>query len=60
VIVAGAPRFYYQGYWFELLDPWPAGWGYNDDCYIDYMDDGYYLFDPMYPGVRVAVIVISG
>jgi hypothetical protein len=58
-VVEGRPRFQYSGYWFEFADPWPAGWSYDDDCYIDYVDDGYYLFDPRYPGMRIAVIVIS-
>lgn len=56
-IIEGRPRFQYSGYWFEILDPWPAGWSYDDDCYIDYVDDGYYLFDPRYPGVRIAIVV---
>jgi len=58
-VVEGQPRFQYSGYWFEFEDPWPASWSYDDDCYIDYVDDGYYLFDARYPGVRIAVIVIS-
>jgi hypothetical protein len=58
-VIEGQPRFQYSGYWFEFEDPWPAGWSYDDDCYIDYVGDGYYLFDPRYPGVRIAVIVIS-
>jgi DNA polymerase III gamma/tau subunit len=58
VIVDNQPRFQYSGYWFDIVDPWPAGWSYDDDCYIDYVDDGYYLFDPVHPGVRIAVTVI--
>jgi hypothetical protein len=58
VIVDNEPRFQYSGYWFQFADPWPAGWSYDDDCYIDYVDDGYYLFDPVHPGVRIAVTVI--
>jgi len=57
-MVAGQPRFQYGGYWFALVDPWPAGWSYDDNCYIDYVDDGYYLFDPLYPGVRIAIMVV--
>jgi hypothetical protein len=58
VIIEGRPRFQYSGYWFEILDPWPVGWSYDDECYIDYVDDGYYLFDPRYPGVRAALVVV--
>jgi hypothetical protein len=53
------PVVVYGGYSFQLVDPWPAEWSYDDDCYIDYMDDGYYLFDAMHPGIRIAVIVVQ-
>jgi len=58
VIVSGQPQFQYSGYTFELVDPWPQGWAYTDDCYIDYIDGEYFLFDLLYPGVRIAVIVV--
>jgi hypothetical protein len=57
-IVGGAPRFQYQGFWFQLTDPWPTGWAYTDEVYIIYVGDGYYLCDPLYPGVQVAIIVV--
>jgi hypothetical protein len=50
----GYPRFQYNGYWFEVLDPYPDYWGNNwyqtDDVYVDYNDGGYYLFNRRYPG----------
>jgi hypothetical protein len=56
----GYPRFYYGGSSFLLLDPWPGYWAddwyYSDDLYIDY-DDGYYLYNRMYPDVRLAITV---
>ncbi len=58
VIVENRPRFQSSGYWFEFVDAWPAGWSYDDDCYIDYVDDGYFLFDPIHPGVRIALTVV--
>ena len=58
VIVEGQPRFQYSGYWFAIADPWPAGWAYTDDCYIDYVDGEYFLFDLVHPGVRVALFVV--
>jgi hypothetical protein len=58
VIVDNRPRFQYSGYWFEIVDPWPADWAYTDDCYIDYVDDSYYLFDPFHPGMRLAIVVV--
>ena len=57
VIVAGQPRFQYGGYTFEFVDAWPAGWAYTDDCYIDYIDREYFLFDLLHPGVRIALVV---
>jgi len=58
IIIENRPRFQYSGYWFEIIDNWPADWAYTDECYIDYVDDGYYLFDPYHPGVRLAVVVV--
>jgi len=61
VVVGGYPRFQYGGYWIGLIDPWPEYWSddwyENDDVYIDYTDDGYYLFNRRYPGDRLSVIV---
>jgi len=58
VIVNNQPRFQYGGYWFEIVDPWPAQWSYSDDCYIDYIDDNYYLIDPLHPGIQIALFVV--
>jgi hypothetical protein len=58
VIVAGQPQFRYSGYTFEFVDAWPAGWAYTDDCYIDFIDGEYFLFDLLHPGVRIALIVV--
>jgi hypothetical protein len=57
-MVAGHPRFGYGGYRFEIGQPWPARWAYTDHCYIDFVGGGYFLFNPRYPGVRVAVAVV--
>lgn len=57
-IVEGQPRFQYGGYWFSIVDAWPADWAYTDDCYIDYIDGEYFLFDLRHPGVRVAIVVV--
>jgi hypothetical protein len=58
-VVEGQPRFQYSGYWFALANPWPAGWAYTDDCYIDYIDGEYVLIDLLHPGVQLALIVVS-
>jgi len=57
VIVEGRPRFQFSGYWFEIADPWPVGWAYTDECYVDYVDGEYFLFDVLHPGVRIALFV---
>jgi hypothetical protein len=57
VIVDGQPRFQSGGYWFIISDPWPVGWAYTDQCYIDYIDGEYFLFDVVHPGVRIALVV---
>jgi len=59
VIIEGAPRFQYSSYWFELAQPWPAQWAYTDVFYVDYIDGDYYMFDPLYPGMRIVVFVIE-
>jgi hypothetical protein len=57
-IVEGQPRFQYSGYWFALVDPWPVGWAYSDQCFIDYVDGEYFLFDLLHPGARIAIDVV--
>ena len=58
VIVEGAPRFQYAGYWFVIAQPWPEGWSYDDDVYIDYVDDGYWILSPVHPGLRIALTLV--
>jgi hypothetical protein len=57
-VVSGQPRFQYGGYWFVIGDAWPVGWDYSDDCYIDYVDGGYLLFDLAHPGASIVVSVV--
>jgi hypothetical protein len=59
VIVEGQPRFQYSGFWFSLAQPWPVGWDYNDNCYIDFIDGEYVLIDLLHPGVQIAVLVVD-
>jgi hypothetical protein len=58
VMVGGYSRFQYSGFWFGFVEPWPDGWYYTDDVYIDYVDGGYYMYDPYYPGARFAISVV--
>ena len=61
LFVGGYPRFQYDGYWITFVDPWPDNWNPDwyetDDVYLEYTDDGYYLYDANYPGIGIAVTV---
>jgi hypothetical protein len=60
-VYGGYPRFQCGGFWFGLMDPWPEYWSddwyNNDDVYIDYTGDGYYLYNRRYPRDRIAITV---
>lgn len=58
VQVEGGQGFVYGGYSFVLVDAWPPDWAYTDDCYVDYIDGEYFLFDLFHPGVRIALFVV--
>jgi hypothetical protein len=58
VMVGGYSRFQYGGFWFGFVQPWPVGWYYTDDVYVDYIDGGYYLYNPYYPDARVCISVV--
>src|SRR6266576_4260239 len=61
LVVGGYPRFQYGGFWFSVVDPWPEYWSDdwydNDDVYIEYYGDGYYLYNRRFPQDRIAISV---
>jgi hypothetical protein len=61
IVVDGYPRFQYGGFWFSMVDPWPEYWSRTwyetDDVYVDYVNDGYYMYNRRHPGVAIAVNV---
>jgi hypothetical protein len=61
LVVGGYPRFQYHGYWLSAVDPWPEYWGNdwydNDDVYVTYADDGYYLYNRRYANVAIAISI---
>lgn len=61
LVVGGYPRFQYQGYWISTLDPWPDYWGNNwyddDDVYVSYVDNGYYLYNRRFPTAGIAISI---
>lgn len=64
VYIGGRRRFWYGGYWFGLVDPWPqywaADWYAMDEMYIIYYGGGYYLCNQRYPGIRIAIVFYGG
>lgn len=59
IVDSPQPTIVYGGYSFLLVDPWPSVWAFDDVVFIDFVDDEYFLFDPLYPGIRVALVVIE-
>jgi|SRR5882724_2549144 len=61
IVVNGYPRFQYGGFWFSVVDPWPEYWSRTwyetDDVYVDYVNDGYYMYNRRHPGVGIAINV---
>ncbi len=59
MFVGGYPRFQYDGYWVTFADPWPQTWAQawfeTDAVYINYTNDGYYLYNRNHPGVAIAI-----
>ena len=48
-------RFQYGGYSFGFVDPWPSNWLYTQDVFVIEINGVYYLCNPMYPGVNLAL-----
>jgi hypothetical protein len=51
-------RFRYGGYDFGFVEPWPIGWGYSDDVYVEYDDGGYYMYNRVHPGMRISIDIL--
>jgi hypothetical protein len=48
-------RFQYGGYSFGFVGVWPSNWLYTQNVYVIEIDGVYYLCNPMYPGVNLAL-----
>jgi hypothetical protein len=48
-------RFQYGGYWFGFAGAWPSNWLYTQDVFVIEINGVYYLCNPMYPGVNIAL-----
>jgi hypothetical protein len=51
----GNRRFQYGGYSFGFVGAWPSNWLYTQDVFVVEIDGVYYLCNPMYPGVNIAL-----
>ena|SRR5271156_3660094 len=48
-------RFQYGGYYFGFVDAWPSNWLYTQNVYVVDINGVYYLCNPVYPGVNLAL-----
>lgn len=48
-------RFQYGGYAFGFVGVWPANWLYTQEVFVVDIDGVYYLCNPVYPGVNIAL-----
>ena len=53
----GNRRFQYGGYSFGFVGAWPTNWLYTQNVYVIEIDGVYYLCNPVYPGVNIALNV---
>ena len=51
-------RFAYGGYNFGFVQPWPVGWGYDDDVYVIYDGGGYHMYNRIHPGLRLSINIL--
>jgi hypothetical protein len=54
----GNRRFQYGGYSFGFVGGWPSNWLYTQNVYVVEINGVYYLCNPMYPGVNIALSVV--
>jgi len=50
-------QYQYGGYSFAFVGAWPSNWLYTQNVYVIDIDGVYYLCNPMYPGVNIALDV---
>jgi flagellar biosynthesis component FlhA len=48
-------RFQYGGYSFGFVGVWPSNWLYTQDVFVIDIGGVYYLCNPVYPGVNLAL-----
>jgi hypothetical protein len=55
VMIGGQASFQFGGFWFGIVDPWPAAWLYTDAVYVDFVEEEYVLVNVAHPEVTIAV-----
>jgi hypothetical protein len=51
-------HFQYGGYSFGFVDAWPSNWLYTQDVYVVEINGVYYLCNPQFPGVNIALNIV--
>jgi hypothetical protein len=54
-MIGGRPHFWFGGFSFGIVDPWPVGWLSTDAVYVDSIGGAYYLCNSLHPGVVLAL-----
>lgn len=55
IMIGGQASLQFGGFWFGMVDPWPAAWLYTDPVYVDVVNGGYVLVNVAHPDVQVAL-----
>jgi hypothetical protein len=58
-MIGGYNRFQYGGYSFGYNEAWPVGWDYNDDCYVEYVDGAYFMYNLRHPGMHISLSIFG-
>jgi hypothetical protein len=53
VMIGSQASFQFGGFWFGMVDPWPAAWLYSDPVYVDFVNGGYVLVNVAHPDVQL-------
>jgi hypothetical protein len=54
-MIGGQASFQFGGFWFGIVDPWPAAWLYTDAVFVDLVEGEYVLVNVAHPEVTIAV-----
>ena len=57
-LVGGYSRFQYGVISFGFVQQWPSNWYYTEDVYVEDVGGYYFLCNPLYTGVCIAIVVL--